>query len=55
LNKQPAFIKFNLKRNQNEFLNSDKQAKMLLTLPVHQFINKKQQDYLINCIKEFYE
>ena len=55
LNHQPAFKKFNKKRNPGRFKNSDKQAKMLLTIPVHQFINKKQQDHVINNIKKFYK
>ena len=55
LNNQPAFKKFNQKRNYGKFKNSDKQAKMLLTIPVHQFIKKKQQDYLINNLKKFYK
>ncbi len=55
LNNQPAFKKFNLQRNKGKFINSDNQSKMLLTIPVHQFINKKQQDYFINCLKEFYK
>ena len=53
LNKQPAFKK-NLKRNKLNFKISDAQSRMLLTLPVHQFITKKQQDFLIKKIKEFY-
>lgn len=55
LNQQPAFKKFNKKRNNGKFENSDRQAKMLLTIPVHQFIKKKQQDYLINNLKKFYK
>ena len=55
LNQQPAFKKYNKKRNNGSFKVSDKQAKMLLTIPVHQFINKKQQDYLIKNLKEFYK
>ena len=43
------------KGNPGRFKNSDKQAKMLLTIPVHQFINKKQQDHVINNIKKFYK
>ena len=54
LNHQPAFKKYNKKRNKGRFVNSDKQAKMLLTIPVHQFIKKKHQDYVINNIKKFY-
>ena len=50
-----AFKKYNKKRNNGSFKVSDKQAKMLLTIPVHQFINKKQQDYLIKNLKEFYK
>ena len=34
---------------------SEYQAKKLLTLPVHQFLNKKQLRYMINKIKIFYE
>ena len=55
LNNQPAFRKFNSNRNKGKFKNSDNQAKMLLTIPVHQFINRKQQDYLINSLKKFYK
>ncbi len=54
LNHQPAFRKFNLKRNNGKFKNSDYQAKNLLTIPVHQFIKKSHQDYVIDCIKKFY-
>ncbi len=54
LNNQPAYKKFNIKRNNDRFINSDKQSKELLTLPVHQFINRKQQNYLIKCINNFY-
>ncbi len=55
LNNQPAFKKFNSKRNKHKFKNSDYQAKTLLTLPVHQFISRKQQDYLIQCMYKFYK
>ncbi|MBD1173038.1 DegT/DnrJ/EryC1/StrS family aminotransferase [Pelagibacterales bacterium SAG-MED03] len=55
LNNQPAFKKFNLKRNIKNFKVSDRQAKMLLTIPVHQFINKKQQDYVIDNLSKFYK
>ena len=55
LNHQPAFKKFNQKRNYGKFKNSDKQAKMLLTIPVHQFVKKKQQDYFIQNLKKFYK
>ena len=33
---------------------SEQQSKELLTLPVHQFLSKKQLNYMINKIKEFY-
>ena len=55
LNNQPAFRKKNYKRNRFNFKNSDKQSKMLLTLPVHQFISRRQQDFLIKKMKQFYE
>ena len=55
LNHQPAFKKFNQKRNYGKFKNSDRQAKMLLTIPVHQFVKKEQQDYLIQNLKKFYK
>ena len=55
LNNQPAFKKFNSKRNNNNFMISDRQSKMLLTIPVHQFINKKQQDYIIDNLNKFYK
>ena len=55
LNHQPAYKKFNSIRNKGKFLNSDNQAKQLLTIPVHQFITKSNQDYVINCIKKFYK
>ena len=54
LNQQPAFKKFNRKRNKGNYVTSEKQAKSLLTIPVHQFINKKQQNYLISNLKKFY-
>ena len=55
LNQQPAFKKFNKKRNYGKFKVSDNQARTLLTIPVHQFINRKQQDYLIKNLKKFYK
>ena len=55
LNQQPAFKKFNKKRNYGKFKISDNQARTLLTIPVHQFINRKQQDYLIKNLKKFYK
>lgn len=54
LSQQPAFIKFNKKRNNKIFKNADRQAKMLLTIPVHQFLSKEQLQYVIKKIKKFY-
>lgn len=33
---------------------AEDQAKKLLTIPVHQFLNQRQLNYVINCIKKFY-
>ena len=49
LHKQKAFQGKNKK-----FPISDSQAKKLLTLPVHQFINKKQIKYTFDLIYSFY-
>ena len=38
----------------NDFPESESQAKELLTLPVHQFLSKKQLEYMVNKIKFFY-
>ena len=37
-----------------DFLNAEKQAKELLTLPVHQYLKKNQLKYMVKKIKEFY-
>ena len=55
LNNQPAFKKFNFKRNNKKFKVSDSQSRMLLTIPVHQFINRKQQDFVIDMMNKFYK
>ena len=34
---------------------SEKQSKELLTLPVHQYLNKDQINYVIKTIKKFYK
>ena len=34
--------------------NAERQSKKLLTLPVHQFLNKKHLDFMINEISNFY-
>jgi dTDP-3-amino-2,3,6-trideoxy-4-keto-D-glucose/dTDP-3-amino-3,4,6-trideoxy-alpha-D-glucose/dTDP-2,6-dideoxy-D-kanosamine transaminase len=44
-----------LKLNNRNFPVSQYQAKHLLTLPVHQYLTKKQLDYMINKIKYFYK
>ena len=38
-----------------DFCNSESQAKNLLTLPVHQFLQNKDLKYMINVIKDFYK
>ena len=38
-----------------DFPIAEKQAKELLTLPVHQFLNKKKLSYMIKSIKGFYK
>ena len=42
------------KYKKGDFPNSEKQAKKLLSLPVHQFISKSQIIYMAKTIKEFY-
>ena len=52
LNKQKAFkIYF---ADQKNFTVANKQAKELITLPIHQFLSKKQLDFMVKCIKKFY-
>ena len=38
-----------------DFPESEKQAKELLTLPIHQYLTKKQLYFIIKKIKEFYK
>ena len=38
-----------------DFPEAEKQAKELLTLPVHQYLSKKQLYFMINKIKNFYK
>ena len=33
---------------------AESQAKKVITLPVHQFLNENQLQYMVNCIKDFY-
>ena len=50
---QPAAKIYGYKKG--DFPVSEYQAKHLLTIPVHQFINREQIHYIINKIKEFYK
>jgi aminotransferase EvaB len=53
LNKQRAAK--NLKLNQKNFNTTNKQAKKIITLPIHQYLSKKQISYVAHKIKKFYE
>ena len=44
----------NLKYIKGSFPVSEEQAKKLLTLPVHQYLNSKHMEYMIMKIKQFY-
>ena len=33
---------------------TESQAKKVMTLPVHQFLNEDQLKYMVNCMKDFY-
>ena len=35
-------------------INAEKQAKELLTLPVHQYLSKKQMNFIVQKIENFY-
>ena len=52
LNKQKAAKNLNL--NQKDFKTANDQAKNILTLPIHQYLSKKQLKYIIQKIKDFY-
>lgn len=52
LNKQKAFK--NSRQKLKNFKNVNYQANHLITLPVHQFLNKKQLIFMIKKIKDFY-
>ncbi len=52
LHKQKAFTNNYGKIDLNV---SEKQAKKLLTLPIHQYLNNKQLDYMADKIKQFYQ
>ncbi len=49
---QPAARK--LKYKKGDFPISESTCKNIISLPVHEFITKRQLDYTINCIKSFY-
>jgi|TARA_B110001452_G_scaffold255998_1_gene248944 dTDP-3-amino-2,3,6-trideoxy-4-keto-D-glucose/dTDP-3-amino-3,4,6-trideoxy-alpha-D-glucose/dTDP-2,6-dideoxy-D-kanosamine transaminase len=53
LNKQKAAK--NLKLNQKYFKNANYQSINLLTLPIHQYLNKNQISYIAKKIKDFYK
>ena len=53
LNKQNA-VK-NLKLNQENFKIANEQAKKIITLPIHQYLSKKQINYIAQKIKDFYK
>ena len=38
-----------------DFPEAENQSKDLLTLPVHQYLSKKQLNFTINTIKKFYK
>jgi dTDP-3-amino-2,3,6-trideoxy-4-keto-D-glucose/dTDP-3-amino-3,4,6-trideoxy-alpha-D-glucose/dTDP-2,6-dideoxy-D-kanosamine transaminase len=53
LNKQKAAR--NLKLNQKDFIIANEQAKKLITLPIHQYLTKKQISFMFKKIKQFYQ
>lgn len=53
LHLQSASLKYGYKKN--DFPIAEYQAKHLITLPIHQFISKKQIYYMFECIKKFYQ
>ena len=52
LNKQQAAK--SLKLNQKNFKTANDQAKKIITLPIHQYLSKKQIIYMANKINKFY-
>ena len=52
LNMQKAAT--NMKLVQKNFKNANSQAKKLLTIPIHQYLSKKQIEYIAKKIKNFY-
>ena len=53
LNKQKAAKNLNLK--QKNYKKTNEQAKKIITLPIHQYLSKKQISYIAQKIKNFYE
>jgi len=53
LNKQKAAKNLNLK--QTNYKKTNDQAKKIITLPIHQYLSKKQISYIANKIKKFYK
>ena len=53
LNKQKASN--NLMLNQNDFTVANEQAKKIITLPIHQYLNDNQLNYIAQKIKDFYK
>jgi dTDP-4-amino-4,6-dideoxygalactose transaminase len=44
----------NLGYKEGSFPNAESQAKNIVTLPVHQFLDQRQLHYMVDCIQEFY-
>lgn len=44
----------NLGYKEGSFPNAESQAKNIITLPVHQFLDQRQLRYMADCIQEFY-
>ena len=53
LHLQKASKIYNYKKG--NFSVSEEQAKKLITIPVHQFLKKKDTDYILKCINNFYK
>ena len=48
-------ILHNLMLNQNDFTIANEQSKNIITLPIHQYLTKKQLNYTAQKIKDFYD
>ena len=44
----------NYKYHKGQFKNAEKLSKKIISIPVHEFISKKQLDFIINKIQKFY-